>query len=330
MIKVNFCDFWPGFGTNNLFLKFLEQHFNVSTDGRPDYLFYSAYGRDHLRYDAPVKILYTGENLVPDFNLCDYALGFHYLEFGDRYMRFPLYAYYQWYYDKLLSNDTNKEQAPLIDEDLAKRKFCNFVYSNNVNSDPVRDSFFHELNKYRKVDSGGRHLNNIGGPVRDKLAFIKDYKFTIAFENSSVPGYTTEKLLEPVIARSLPIYYGNPLEHLDFEPGSFLRLENRNDIGRVIEEIITLDRDDEKYFEMLNKNKFRPENRTDIWEEKLRLFLGNIFDHPVNEALRRPVHGFNNFYVEELKLQSQLLSGRKRRNSLKNMIKNNISRVIHR
>lgn len=330
MIKVNFCDFWPGFGTHNLFLKFLEQHFNVSTDGRPDYLFYSVYGRDHLRYDAPVKILYTGENLVPDFNLCDYALGFHYMEFGDRYMRFPLYAYYQWYYNRLLSNDVNKEQAPLTDEYLVKRKFCNFVYSNNVNSDPVRDSFFHQLNKYRKVDSGGRHLNNIGSPVRDKLAFIKDYKFTIAFENSSVPGYTTEKLLEPVIARSLPIYYGNPLVHLDFEPGSFLRLESRNDIERVIEEIITLDRDDEKYFEMLNKNKFRPENRTDIWEEKLRLFLGNIFDQPVNEALRRPVHGFNKFYVEELKLQSQLLSGRKRRNSLKNMIKKNISRVIHR
>jgi hypothetical protein len=330
MIKVNFCDFWPGFEANNLFLKFLEQHFHVSVDDRPDYLFYSVYGSDHLRYDAPVKILYTGENLVPDFNLCDYALGFHYMEFGDRYLRFPLYAYYQWYYDRLLSDNKSSRQLSPVDEKLAKRKFCNFVYSNNVNSDPVRDSFFHELSKYRQVDSGGRHLNNIGGPVRDKLAFIKDYKFTIAFENSSVPGYTTEKLLEPVIARSLPVYYGNPLVYLDFEPGSFVRLENRNDIERVIDEIITLDKDDEKYLEMLDRHKFRPENRTEIWEEKLRLFLKNIFEQPVNEALRRPVHGYNNFYVGELKLQSQLLSRRKRRNSFKNMIKKTISAVIHR
>ena len=39
------------------------------------------------------------------------------------------------------------------------------MYSNNINSDPVRDLFFRQLSKYRKVDSGGRHLNNIGGPV---------------------------------------------------------------------------------------------------------------------------------------------------------------------
>ncbi len=88
-IKVNFCDFWPGFAKNNMFLTFLEKHFSVSMDSNPDYLFYSVYGNSHLKYKNCVKILFTGENLVPDFNLCDYALGFHYLEFGDRYMRFP-------------------------------------------------------------------------------------------------------------------------------------------------------------------------------------------------------------------------------------------------
>jgi len=253
MIKVNFCDFWPGFESNNLFLKFLKQYFQVVVDEKPDYLFYSVYGSKHLEYDDCIKILYTGENLVPDFNLCDYAIGFHYLEFGDRYLRFPLYAYYQWYYDSLLRDRALHQEIEYRADSLVNRKFCNFVYSNNVNSDPVRDAFFTELCKYRKVDSGGRHLNNIGGPVKDKLQFIKDYKFTIAFENSSVPGYTTEKLLEPIIAGSLPVYYGNPLLFLDFEPGTFIRLENKSDIKKVIEEIINLDNDDEKYLAMLNK-----------------------------------------------------------------------------
>lgn len=325
MIKINFCDFWPGFDSNNLFLKFLERNFPVVIHDKPDYLFYSVYGRKHLEFENCIKILYTGENLVPDFNLCDYAMGFHYLEFGDRYFRYPLFAYYQWHYENLAISESRSSPLSRTDESLTKRKFCNFVYSNNVNSDPIRDLFFYELSKYRKVDSGGRHLNNIGGPVKDKLSFIKEYKFTIAFENSSVPGYTTEKLLEPIIACSLPVYYGNPLVYLDFEPGTFVRLESKNDIERVIEEIITLDSDDAKYLAMLHSKKFKSENNPEKWEGHLKSFLDNIFGQPLDLAYRRPVFGFNNFYVGELKIQAQLLERRRRLNSVKAFIRNAVS-----
>ena len=79
-----------------------------------------------------------------------------------------------------------------------------------------------KLSKYKRVDSGGRHLNNIGGPVDDKLEFQKDYKFSIAFENSAFPGYLTEKLPEAVIAQTLPIYWGDKLVHRDFNTARFL------------------------------------------------------------------------------------------------------------
>ena len=45
--------------------------------------------------------------------------------------------------------------------------------------------------------------------VSNKMDFIKDYKFVISFENSSNPGYTTEKLIEPMLVNSIPIYWGN-------------------------------------------------------------------------------------------------------------------------
>ena len=67
-----------------------------------------------------------------------------------------------------------------------------------------RINFFNALSKVKKVDSGGRYLNNIGYVVEDKMALIKDYKFVFAFENSSFPGYTTEKILEPLIANCIP------------------------------------------------------------------------------------------------------------------------------
>ncbi len=327
MIKINFCDFWPGFESNNLFLKFLEKYFQVVVDEKPDYLFFSVYGTKHLEYDKCIKILYTGENLVPDFNLCDYAIGFHYIEFGDRYLRFPLYVYYQWYYDSLLRGGSLQQEITNRVDSLTDRKFCNFVYSNNVNSDPVRDAFFTELSKYRKVDSGGRHLNNIGGPVKDKLQFIKDYKFTIAFENSSVPGYTTEKLLEPIIAGSLPVYFGSPLVFLDFEPESFIIVKNRDDFDRAIDEIISLDNNDEKYMEMLERNKFRIDNNSIVWENKLKHFFENIFEQPRSSAYRKPVYGFNNHYTGETRLKSQLLLKRENRNYFKREIKSLLSKL---
>ena len=108
LIKVNFCDFWPGFETNNLLMTFVKRYFDISIDENPDYLFYSVYGNTNLDYKNCIKILFTGENLVPDFNLCDYALGFHYIDFEDRYMRFPLFVYYQWYHLNILGNKSDQ------------------------------------------------------------------------------------------------------------------------------------------------------------------------------------------------------------------------------
>lgn len=93
-----------------------------------------------------------------------------------------------------------RRTSHLSDQELLNRKFCSFVVSNSQFSDPLRKRFFERLCKYKKVDSGGRYLNNIGGPVRDKLAFCRGYKFNIAFENSSVDGYTTEKIMEAYAA----------------------------------------------------------------------------------------------------------------------------------
>ena len=43
------------------------------------------------------------------------------------------------------------------------------------------------------------------------------YKFTLAFENTVTPDYVTEKLYEPLIAGSVPVYRGAP-NVADFAP----------------------------------------------------------------------------------------------------------------
>ena len=81
-IKLNFVDFSHDFSVyKDYFFRLLSKNYEVVLDStRPDYLLYSCYGHEHLRYDC-VRIFYTAENLRPDFNLCDYALGFDYLQF---------------------------------------------------------------------------------------------------------------------------------------------------------------------------------------------------------------------------------------------------------
>lgn len=252
-IKVYFVDFWDDFDPKkNFFTKLLSDKYNIVIDSiSPDYIFYSCFSFNIYKYPNAIKIYFTGENDVPDFNLADYALGFHYIDFEDRYLRFPLYLldHYAWNYLDTLG-------TKLVSIDLANRKFCNFVYSNKKNADPIRDKFFFELSKYKKVDAGGRLYNNVGGPVKDKCAFLSDYKFTIAFENSSVNGYTTEKVVEPMLVNSIPIYWGNKLIGRDFNSSSMLVVEDENDFGRVIDEIKYLDENDDAYLAKLRKSWF--------------------------------------------------------------------------
>ncbi|MFR8313282.1 MAG: hypothetical protein ACLVBP_13570 [Ruminococcus sp.] len=44
-----------------------------------------------MLYPNAVRVFFTGENIAPDFQMCDYAIGFERLLFGDRYIRFPFY-----------------------------------------------------------------------------------------------------------------------------------------------------------------------------------------------------------------------------------------------
>ena len=40
-----------------------------------------------------VRIIFIGENLRPDFNLFDYAIGFDDMRFGDRYLKCPIFLF---------------------------------------------------------------------------------------------------------------------------------------------------------------------------------------------------------------------------------------------
>ena len=216
----------------------------------PDILLFSCFGERFTKYDC-VRVFYTPENLVPDFNVADYAIGFHYMNFGRRYLRYPMYLTYQRSYSQIID-------SKIAEENSCARKFCSFVYSNGTWASPLRKQFFDLLSAYKQVDSGGRYMNNVGGPVENKIAFQSEYKFCIAFENSIGEGYTTEKLIEAMMSGSIPIYWGDPSVVKQFNPDSFINVSDYGSLEKVVQEVIRLDHDDEAYLEKLNQPWVRP------------------------------------------------------------------------
>jgi hypothetical protein len=99
-------------------------------------------------------------------------------------------------------------------------------------------------------------LNNIGGRVKDKLSFIQQYKFNIAFENASYPGYITEKLIEAKQAGTVPVYWGNPRIAEELNPKSFINYHDYNSFKKMLAAVITADLEQDVYKEYLQQPLF--------------------------------------------------------------------------
>lgn len=302
-IKIDFVDFWSDLNkTDNYFYNVLKKYYDVEISDQPDYVFCSCFGNRHFKYHDCVKILYLGENIVPDFNLYDYAFGFHYIDFEDRYLRLPLYVLYEKSIEPALKkHEFSKEYY------LNKKGFCNFVVS-NPNAAGERDRMLEELDRYKTVDCGGRYRNNVGGPVKDKLEFARKYRFTIAFENSTMSGYTTEKIFEAFAADTIPIYWGSPRIAEEFNPDAFVNCHEFNDFEKVVERVKEINENEDLYLKMIMSPIVREDSQAAgyLKEDYADNFLRSIFDQDKERAIRRNMVYLGRDYQKKLKDDKQI------------------------
>ena len=271
-IKLRYVDSMSRNYENEVIWKLLNKWYDIDQISEPDYILCGGMGTTFTKYKNCIRIQIIGENVVPDFNVFDYALGFDHLHFNDRYLRVPLYVFYD-SFQRIISG-----QRTQIDSGACNRKFCSYVVSNANHADPSRDNFFKELCKYKRVDSAGRHLNNMGGGfLKDKLSFISQYKFNIAFENCTSDGYTTEKIIEPLSVGTIPIYWGNLSIEKDFNKEAFVYVNDFSSIQECINYIIELDNNDALYLEKLKQPIF-PNDEAPDYNKRLKDFFDNIFN----------------------------------------------------
>jgi len=247
-ILINFVDFWHE-PTDEMIRKnpiyyLLKKRWDLVLSDNPDYLIYSNSGFEYKRFQC-LRIFYTGENIRPNFNECDYAFSFDY-PITKRNYRLPLYRFYS-SYRKLFEPRVPKQ---IISQ---KRKFCCFLVSNPKAKERIK--FFDLLNSYKHVDSGGLVRNNIGYRVsRDNTEdWLSGYKFSIVFENESYPGYTTEKLQNALVTNTIPIYWGNPLIAKDYNPKAFINCHDFSSFSEVVKQVEKIDNDPSLYFQYLNE-----------------------------------------------------------------------------
>jgi len=286
-IRIDFCDYAQGYPkTNNFFYNLLKTRFDIEITDQPEYLIYATPGSHlHLLHNC-VRIYFGVESYLPDWSECDYAMTCHYLD-DPRHLRLPYYALYG--QPGVLDKQHDDPESIL----RAKTRFCSFVVSNlDKRRIQERVKFFHRLSRYKRVDSGGRALNNIGGPLpvgpQAKVDFLRTCKFNIAFENSSVPGWTTEKLFEAMWARSLPIYWGSPRVHEEFDPASFLNYPDFPNEEALIERIIELDKDDAKYLEVMRRPYCHNNQPNEFFNlGRVLDFFERIFTTPIRPVAQR-------------------------------------------
>lgn len=248
------------------------------SNDNPELIIFGPYGIDIPKKGNYLRVGYFCENITPDLSCCEWAFGIP----REEEINHPNYKRIQWHGlnpEVLIKNIDDNEIDRIFE---TKTKFCNFLYSHKV---PYREEFFKQLSKYKKIDAPGKSMNNMpsidqickGNIWERKRQFLKNYKFTIAFENYVYPGYQTEKLYDAMQCNSIPIYCGDPYIHEVFNTKSFINagdflIENKNIAVPFLEKYAQL-----KFIDILPQYYKNPKNRIQRklkdWGRKLKMRL---------------------------------------------------------
>lgn len=282
----------------NHFIRLIRTFADVELSENPDFLICGAYGTDHWKYSC-VKIFYCCEELEPNFNIYDYAIGKTKITFHDRYFCEPYYLSV-----RFIANTQKALQKHEYSEDFffAKKKFCNFIYS-NPDADPFRAETFRALNDYKHVDSAGKFLNNMGSDQiagerfsgnweEQKIRFMQQYRFTIAFGNAQKYDYVDEKIFDAWNAGTIPIFWGDPKFKERFNPKSYIDCCDCTEPQEVVERVRRIEENPKKYIEMQREpilypnDPFREYILKNLVEEELKEFLKHILTQSPKQARR--------------------------------------------
>lgn len=84
------------------------------------------------------------------------------------------------------------------------------------------------------------------------LELLSKYRYALVMENSNVPGYVSEKIIEAFLSGTVPIYYGSEIVFDIFNPKAFIYFDVENP-DKSLTQIQFLEQNPAEYDKLLNE-----------------------------------------------------------------------------
>lgn len=185
-----------------------------------------------------------------------------------------------------------------------KKYFAAYLASNCV---ALRENIFDQLVEYaHEKNFGAVHsLGSCSGshPETKKITeskrgktqymdeaveLFKDYKFVLAAENEIVPGYLTEKIVSPLLAGAIPIYWGSDSVLKIINPQSFIFLQNGATISESLDPIV---KDPSRMLKMQTSSRMLSGSLANFsWQKKIAKTLKDKGEKTLIDELNQAVN----------------------------------------
>jgi len=237
-MKIAHANFWPTFSLHNGLIKYvLDQAFGeweeTISQKDADLILASVYPQTPTAFPAKT-IAWIWENMRPDYRFYNFSVSCDFDDYGGHNVRCPVwYSQIQWSPDMVVPKPSgggahNHEplvpisvlMTPRVEPYVPREKFCAIVASAFESFRMINAGM---LNSISRVDTYGRAFGK-ENDTRSKYEILKDYTFSLCFENSMFPGYYTEKPLHAWVAGTIPLYFSDGWVANDFNT---LALVNR-------------------------------------------------------------------------------------------------------
>jgi hypothetical protein len=86
-----------------------------------------------------------------------------------------------------------------------------------------------------------------------KYELLSRYRFNLCFENSTFPGYYTEKLLQSWVGGCVPLYYSDRWFERDFNPRAAINRCDFASLDQFVEYVASVDQSPSDFNELLSE-----------------------------------------------------------------------------
>jgi len=160
------------------------------------------------------------------------------------------------------------------------KKFCLFVSNNkynNINKNIIK-KYLKNIDNCENLDIYKTQISNKSCYHSEELLTIfNKYKFIFVAENSIDDGYITEKIFNCLFANCIPIYLGSHKIDYFFNKDCFINgnsiIDNTINLNSITKHIIDLNKNEDKFNEIININKINSNYDDENYKDKLKMFI---------------------------------------------------------